>query len=250
MKARELKKKRDEEKQKGKKHQEELKAAQEELTVINNKIKSIKGPFQTKFDNTLEELNLKRQIYHKGALVGNDVAKILQSTNIKKIVRIFKPLQINLKHGGKQVFSDQKLITKIATMLTKLSQCFKLYSANSPLCPHEVALLAVRCTSFGRWFPVNFPNTTLLRKFHVLTHHVPEKAMLRGTVGMEAEQCSESIHPVVNKLDRIYATTQNTCDRLALVAKSQWLQSNPTLTNFKKSKKRRKSKLQLVLTEE
>ena len=66
---------------------------------------------------------------------------------------------------------------------------------------------------------------------------------------MEAEQCSESIHPVVNKLDRIYETMQNTCDRLALVAKSQWLQSNPTLTNFKKSKKRRKSKLQLVLTE-
>ena len=69
-KARQLKKKRDEEKQKGKKHQEELKAAQEELTVINNKIKSIKGPFQTKFDNTLEELNLKRQIYPNGALRG------------------------------------------------------------------------------------------------------------------------------------------------------------------------------------
>jgi len=39
---------------------------------------------------------------------------------------------------------------------------------------------------------------------------------------------------VVNKLDRMYATTQNTCDRLALVAKSQWLQSQSTLTNFNK----------------
>ena len=62
----------------------------------------MKGPFQTKFDNSLEELNLKRQIYHKGALVGNDVAKILQPLNIRKIVRIrFKPLEINLKYGGK-----------------------------------------------------------------------------------------------------------------------------------------------------
>ena len=38
-------------------------------------------------------------------------------------------------------------------------------------------------------------------------------------MGMEAEHCSESIHPVVNKLDRMFATTQNTCDRLALVTK-------------------------------
>jgi len=74
----------------------------------------------------------------------------------------------------------------------------------------------------------------LTSKIHVLTFHVPEKAISKGTVGMEAEHCSESIHPVVNKLDRIYATTQNTCDRLALVAKSQWLQSDSTLTNFKK----------------
>jgi len=106
--------------------------------------------------------------------------------------------------------------------------------ASTPLCRHEVTFLAVRCASFGRWFPVNFPGTNLLRKFHVLTFHVPEKAISKGTVGMEAEHCSESIHPVVNKLDRIYATTQNTCDRLALVAKSQWLQSDSTLTNFKK----------------
>ena len=40
---------------------------------------------------------------------------------------------------------------------------------------------------------------------------------------MEAELCSDSVHPVVNKLDRIYAMTQNTSDRLALVAKSQCL---------------------------
>ena len=247
-KARELKKKRDEQQLKGQQHQQQLKAAQEELTLLNDKINSMKGPFQTKFDNSLEELNLKRQIYHKGALVGNDVAKILQPLNIRKIVRIFKPLEINLKYGGKQVFSDHKLMSKISTMLTKLSQCFKLYSANTPLCPHEVALLSVRCASFGQWFPVNFPNINLLRKFHVLTFHVPEKAILKGTVGMEAEHCSESIHPVVNKLERVYTTTQNTCDRLALVAKSQWLQSNSTLTNFNKPKKRKHSKL--VLTEE
>lgn len=249
LKARELKRKRDEEQQHAKEHQQMLKESQEQLTRINAKINSMKGPFQRKLDGRLEEMNLKRQVYHKGALVGNDVAKILQSDNIRKIVHTFKPLQVNLKHGGKKVFSEQKIMSKVSTLLTKLSLCFKLYSPSVPLCRHEVAFLAVRCASFGRWFPVNFPNTNLLRKFHVLTFHVPEKAISKGTVGMEAEHCSESIHPVVNKLDRIYATTQNTCDRLALVARSQWLQSDSTLTNFKKPKHRKSSKL-LIPTEE
>ena len=247
-KARELRRTRDKQQEKGRQQQQQYKAAQDELAHINEKIDIMKGPFQTRFDNTLAELRVKRQIYHKGALVGNDVAKILQSIHIKQIVHVFQPIEIKLKHGEKQVFSGHKLMSKISTMLTKLSQCFKLYSASAPLCHHEIAILGARCASFGQWFPVNFPNTNLLRKFHILTFHVPEKAILRGTVGMEAEHCSESIHPVVNKLDRMYATTQNTCDRLALVAKSQRLQSESTLTNFNKPRKRNQCKL--VLHEE
>ena len=247
-KARELRRTRDKQQEKGRQQQQQFKAAQDELALINEKIDIMKGPFQTRFDNTLAELSLKRQIYHKGALVGNDVAKILQPVHIKEIVQVFKPIEIKLKHGEKQVFSDHNLMSKISTMLTKLSQCFKLYSANAPLCLHEIAIPGARCASFGQWFPVNFPDINLLRKFHILTSHVPEKAILRGTVGMEAEHCSERIHPVVKKLDRMYATTQNTCDRLALVAKNQWLQSGSTLTNFNKPRKRNQCKL--VLHEE
>jgi len=182
--ARELKKGRDEQQHQAKQHQDQLKAANEQLTTILTKIHNLKGPFHRRLDSVLERMNLKRQVYHKGALVGNDVAKILHPS--------------------------------------------------TPLCRHEVAFLAVRCASFGHWFPINFPNTNLLQKFHVLTFHVPEKAISKHTVGMEAEHCSESIHPVVNRLERTYATTQNTCDCLALVVKSQWIQSNSTLTNFRK----------------
>lgn len=248
-KARELKRKRDEQQKQAKQHENLFKTSQEQLEHIHSKLNTLRGPFQKRFDNTLEAMNLKRQVYHKGALVGNDVAKILHSNNIKKIVKVFKPLPVTLEHGGKEVFSDQKVMSKVSTLLTKLSLCFKLYSPSTPLCRHEVAFLAVRCASFGQWFPTNFPASNLLRKFHVLTYHVPEKAMKRGTVGMEGEHCSESIHPVVNKLDRMFATTQNTCDRLALVSKSQWLQSNSTLTNFREPKQKKKSK-EVVLIEE
>lgn len=248
--ARELKKGRDEQQHQTKQHQDQLKAAKEQLTNVVAKIHNLKGPFQKRLDGVLERMNLKRQVYHKGALVGNDVAKILHPENIGKIVNCFKPLRVNLQNGEHKVFSDQRSMNKVSTLLTKLSQCFQLYSPSTPLCRHEVAFLAVRCASFGHWFPINFPNTNLLRKFHVLTFHVPEKAISKHTVGMEAEHCSESIHPVVNRLERTYATTQNTCDRLALVVKSQWLQSNSTLTNFRKPKHRNRSDAIVITTEE
>ena len=246
----ELKKDRDEQHNQAKRHQDQLKAAKEQLTTTIAKINNLKGPFQRNLDGVLERMNLKRQVYHKGALVGNDVAKILHSENIGKIVNCFKPLRVNLPNGENTVVSDQRIMNKVSTLLTKLSQCFQLYSPSTPLCRHEVAFLAVRCASFGHWFPINFPNTNLLRKFHVLTFHVPEKAISKYTVGMEAEHCSESIHPVVNRLERSYATTQNTCDRLALIAKSQWLQSNSTLTNFRKPKHRNRSDEIIVITTE
>ena len=77
----------------------------------------MKGPFQQNFDAILQEINLKRQMYHKGALVGNDVSKILQSDNIRKIVEVFKPIQVNLKHGEKKVFSEHKIMSKVSTLL-------------------------------------------------------------------------------------------------------------------------------------
>ena len=53
---------------------------------LNSNINSLRGPFQQRFDNTLEEIKVKRQVYHKGTLVGNDVGTIWHSNNIKKIV--------------------------------------------------------------------------------------------------------------------------------------------------------------------
>ena len=56
---------------------------------------------------------------------------------------------------------------------------------------------------------------------------------MRKTVGMEAEQCSESIHPIVNELQRKYNTVRNSKNRLELTAKSQWLKSNRSLKNYR-----------------
>ena len=141
--ARDLKKDRDEQQHQAKQHLDQLKAAKEQLTTITAKINNLKGLFQRKLDGVQERMNLKKQVYHKGALVGNDVAKILHPGNIGKIVNCFKPLKVKLQHGEHKVFSDQRSMNKESTLLTKLSQCFQLYSPSTPLCRHEVAFLAV-----------------------------------------------------------------------------------------------------------
>ena len=141
-------------------------------------------------------------------------------------------------------FSSETIKNKIHTLLTKFTLCFELYNKNRMLCKHEVSLLAIRCSSFGCWLPVNFNKESISRKFHVLTYHVPEKARERRTVGLETEQCSEAIHPVVNSLGRRYHSVQNKTKKLELITKSQWLQSDRRLNNFRqvKSKKRPSNK--------
>ena len=36
-------------------------------------------------------MNLERQVYHSGAIVGNDVNKLTETANIKKLSNVFKP---------------------------------------------------------------------------------------------------------------------------------------------------------------
>ena len=40
--------------------------------------------------------------------------------------------------------------------------------------------------------------------------HVPDKAKLFNSVGFEIEEASESIHPLVNKLERTYILVSKT----------------------------------------
>ena len=208
------------------------------LAVTNQTIQSMKGPFKKNLDMILDTMKLKRAVYHSGALIGNDVHKLTRKAQIKSLASAFKPKSINLLDGTTALFGDYKLAEKIYVRLSKFAQCYELFMADRVLCRHEVAVLAVRCFSFGNWLPVHFPEDTLGRKFHLLCYDLPLKAIRSGIVGMEAEHCSESIHPFWNKWTRTYATIQVKELQLALVAKAQWLHSNTDIPDLRKAKKR------------
>ena len=193
------------------------------------------GPFQNKFVTTLDNMNLKRQVYHSGAVVGNDIHTIMKKKNMKIINTCFKPIQI-IHHSNQQVFiSSHTLKQKLLTFHSKIRDIFELISLNRPMCQHEVSYLSVRCYSFVNWLPVSFPDINLIRKFHVAVTHVPEKASRVGTVGMESENFIESIHPVVNKLKKMFATVQNQQQQLSLICQQQWLHSDGYIPDYRKN---------------
>ena len=99
------------------------------------------------------------------------------------------------------------------------------------LCAHEYNSLKERYITFGNFVKNNSERILTKLKYHLLIQHVPEKAKLVNSVGFETEEASESIHPLVNKLERTYSSFQNTQDRLSLIIKNQWT-SDPSLSDF------------------
>ena len=80
-----------------------------ELKELDKFIDNVKGPFKTKFDDLMNALKLKRQLYHSGALVGNDMDKIYGKTHRKNIIKfanVFTPVQIRLQDATERAFSS------------------------------------------------------------------------------------------------------------------------------------------------
>ena len=198
-----------------------------------------KGLFQSRFDNAVEKLKLKRQVYHHGALVGNDVKKLMEKSSIKVLSNCFKPILVTSPSGETYQFSTHALRQRLRHFHQKLSAALEYTMLERPLCKHEVTFLTWRVFSLGNYVPTNFEDFNISRKFHILTHHAPEKAIRRGTIGMESEQCIEAMHVLVNKSQRMYATMQDRNERLKLSIKSQWMKSDPSIPDYSVAKKRR-----------
>ena len=177
-------------------------------------------------------MKLRRVAYHGGALIGPDICKIQLKPNYTKIANVFSLKSIKTSDLEAKVYSSLELRQKILTLFKKFSECYVLMTADRPLCKHEVEILAIRCVSLGNWFPINFPDENLKRKFHRIVFHIPEKARKRFTCGMETEQLTESIYPFFNRIARIYLTVRNPQQWLALEIRTQWHSSSDKVSNI------------------
>ena len=111
---------------------ENLKKVKEnELETVLNKIDCESGPFKERFDCTMDELKLKRVVYHSGALIGPNVHKTVQLGSITKFGIIFRPTEITTKNG-KETFGSDHLVKKVEDLLSKFAACYRLYTKRTP----------------------------------------------------------------------------------------------------------------------
>ena len=160
--------------------------------------------------------------------------KILKAENFTKIANI-----LCLREIGGSTYGSHKLKQKILTVFKKLAQCYELYGPSRELCQHEVEILCIRCYSYGNWFPVNFPEAQLKRKFHILVFHVPEKARLADTVGMEADHVAEFIQPVCVRYERAAATIQNIEQKMKYIVQATELNNDSNIPNMYEQQRRK-----------
>jgi len=211
----------------------QMEKQESQLEKVIKELDTVKGPFKKRFDDVLDNMHLQRVAYHSGSIVGPDVYKITRTKNIKNISKIFKPLQLINKDNIETTYGSHNIVNKMSTLMYKFRACYSLYTANRELCRHEVEILALRCSSFGCWLPTNFPEESLKRKFHVLAVEVPRQARRLQTIGMLTEQTIESLHPYINRLERMFCTTQRKQDKGLLIMKQHNLYSEPCLPTLK-----------------
>ena len=111
---------------------------------------------------------------------------------------------------------------KFRTLFHKLRRLRLLYRPARPLCKHEVAALQASALSFGHWFPMNFPDSSITPKLHWLITHITDTARRFWSSGQTTEQVIESFHANLNSYGRSYACIQNTQRRFAAMTKNHW----------------------------
>ena len=157
-------------------------------------------------------------------MIGPDVKKLVTASNIKKIGKVFKPICLMKTNSSDETlytFGSMKVhhSTSQGSDIVKFKQCYDLYTANRPLCRHENELPALRCASLGCWFPMNFSDEPVKRKFHLLPVDVPKQARQLCTVGMITKQTIESIHPYINELGEHFANVTDKTQKGLIICK-------------------------------
>ena len=155
----------------------------------------------------LDQIGVKRQVYHGYFFVGNHCKVILAKDK-------------------NQVFNFLKLCSVLTDEVTKYHfvELFRIYSEACSLMArrhllseNEKETLKSLCCNFGALFPDYFPKSTLTWKIHEIVFHVPRFVDEHGTVGLFSEEEGESLHHLINLEAAQFSCVRNDSERLRLI---------------------------------
>ena len=164
-----------------------------------------KGKHVLELEKALEKIGVDRGQYHGGAFTGNMVDKVLQGYPV-----LLEPI--------KEDVALHQSFTEIFGILKELKL---LLYAPRILSDKEIEDVLKLCDAFGKTYPVKFHGSSITRKMHNLTHKVPRFVKRWKSVGMFAEQASESTHNAFNQEGRTFTSVKSKSQKLVLLMRAQ-----------------------------
>ena len=221
---------------------ENLERVSAERQKLYSKRSKAAGPFGSLLQLVQDHENLQRQAYHSGALVGNDCAKMMLWRVRRALAFVFAQWEFTSLRGETKTFPSacgtqdaHCMQVVVATLLNKYALCRALHAPSRMLCRHEVELLRIRGVSFGNWAPTTLTsvwfhaNWKTPPKFHIVVSGTAKFAARHFTVGLATEQAVEEVHARMNTYLSSFNSVRDAQQRMALCARTSWLEANPLL---------------------
>ena len=216
--------------------------ASSRIAALANKLTKLwateAGPFVRSFYALMDSFNLQRQAYHSGALVGNDVLRLLKPDAILAFTNLLMPriacdleadesghVHVNLSNVAG--IGDAPLARKFYNIFSTFSALANLTTRSEPLCEHELNFFDVLSDDFAEQFAHLFPEKEMLPKGHVLLYHCIQQARWFGSLGMLHEGVVEALHVVDNRLVLRFGNVKNPEQNIISRSHAHWQLADP-----------------------
>ena len=226
--------------------QKKIDAARDEIVTLWS---GDRGPFQTTFDDVVDQLQMSFKAYFGGALVGKDVHKVYEPDNIKKFTDILRPrraCKLNVAsevdgnghasvHVKLNMFTagDDEKANKYLKLFSAFGRCASLMTRVEALCDHERKDFRKHAADWARAFADLYPEKQVTQKGHGMVTHVPEQLDYWGNLGQKSEGVVESLHVKDNEFVRRCACIRDKELNAATRAKIHLRTTYPTFENIR-----------------
>eukprot|EP00966_Prymnesium_polylepis_P064474 1494450-Prymnesium_polylepis.1 len=203
------------------------KRLESEMTKVAQHRATEPGRRELAFLELMGELRLKREAYHGGAFVGDDIHAVMDPAVIERFVAILSEITVTSKlkvstDGTVQMplrtLGAPKAAAKLRELCLSFSDAMALFGRGTPLCEHHISAFQQRTDRYARAYARALPSDQPQPKTHALCAEMPDQAERMGGPGMLGESVIEGMHVRDNALKRRHATTTEVCENLRLRA--------------------------------
>ena len=209
-----------------------------------------RGSFEQSFYNLMQAFNFQRQVYHSGALNGNDIHRAFAPKAVKAFSDLLRPrlgccpvvkpgggVALELFFSGNDSRADN-----FFNLFSDYSEITSLHSRLEPVCSHELTRFSMLTERFAILFAKMFPAIAPTPKMHGLLVHAQQQLELLGAVGPLSESVVEGVHVQDNMLCRRFANVQDLEQSLRCRISAMWQLGCPTFKSVRDASDERAEK--------